>query len=90
MTTHDFDTYNDGLPHQEPPYHEQLLVMQEMEEAYESTLKRQGAIEALQNLTVTLSALILRDSVHGDYFFGLHDALAVVKSNLDVVKGGAA
>ena len=89
MTTHDFDAYCDTLPDQEPPYHEQLAVMQEIEKAHEAALKRQGAIEALQNLTVTLSTLILRESVESGYFFGLHDALEVIKRNLDVVKGGA-
>ena len=90
MTTHDFDAYCDTLPYQEPPYHEQLAVMQEMEEAHEAALKRQGAIEALQNLTLTLSALILRESVQGDYFCGLYDALEVIKGSLGVMKGGTA
>ena len=50
MTTHELDTYLDTLPaeHFEPPYHEQLLVMQEFEVARETALKRQGAIEALE------------------------------------------
>ena len=78
------------MPYQELPYHEQLAVMQEMQEAHEATLKRQGAIEALQNLTATLSALILRESVQGDYFCGLYNALEVIKGNLCVVKGGTA
>ena len=90
MKSHEFDAYCGTLPHQDPPYHEQLLVMQEFEESRNAALKQQGAIEALQNLSVTLSMLILRDDVKGDYLFGLHDALEVTKSNLAVVKGGVA
>jgi len=83
-TTHEWDAYCDSLPLEEPPYHEQLLAMQEMEEAHEATLKRQGAVEALQNLTLTLSALILREGVKGDYFLGLYDALEVTKGRLAI------
>jgi hypothetical protein len=60
--------------------------MQEMEEMHEATLKQQGAIEVLQNLMLTLSLLILREGVQSDYFFGLHDALEVVRGNLAVVQ----
>jgi hypothetical protein len=88
MTTHDFDAYCDTLPLEEPPYHEQMLFLQEVEEAHEAALKQQGAIEALQNLMVTLSVLMLLDGTKGDYFFGLHDALDVIKRNLGAVKGG--
>jgi hypothetical protein len=90
MTTHEFDAHCDTLPHKEPPYHEQLLVKQEFEETRNVALKQQGAIEALHNLSVTLSMLILRDDVKGDYLFGLHDALEVTKRNLAVMKGGIA
>ena len=90
MTTHEFDAHCDRLPHPDPPYHEQLLVMQEFEESRHAALKQQGAIEALQSLSVTLSMLILRDDVKGDYLFGLHDALEVTKRNLAVMKGGVA
>jgi len=78
-TTHEFDAYCDSLPFEEPPYHEQLLAMQEMEEMHEASLKREGAIEVLQNLMLALSALILRDNVKGDYFIGLYDALEVIR-----------
>jgi hypothetical protein len=90
MTTHEFDTYLDvqSAEHFDPPYHEQLLMMQEFEESRNNALKNQGAIDALQNLTVTLSALCLREDVKGDYYFGMHDALEIVKGNLDVVRGG--
>ena len=88
--THEFDAYLDIQPLEEPDYHEQLLVVQEMKEAHEAKLKQQGAIDALQNLTVTLSALCLRDDVRGDYFIGLHTALEVVKGNLDLMRGGVA
>ena len=87
-STHEFDAYLDTQPLEEPPYHEQLLIMQQFEEAHKSELKRQGAIDALHSLSLTLSLIILRDDVRGDYLFGLHDALEVVKSNLDVAKGG--
>jgi len=85
---HEFDTWLETQPSEEPDYHEQLLMMQEFEEHREATLKQQGAIEALQSLTITLSALCLRDDVKGDYFFGMHDALEVVSSKLDVARGG--
>ena len=88
--THEFDAYLDTQPLEEPPYHEQLLMVQEMEEAHEAKLKQQGAIDALQSLTITLSALCLRDDVRGDYFIGLHTALEVAKSNLDLMRGGVA
>jgi len=88
-STHEFDAYLDTQPLEEPPYHEQLLVMQGFEEAREAALKQQGARKVLQSLTITLSALCLREDVKGDYYFGLHDALEiVVKSNLAVVGGG--
>ena len=91
MTTHDFDKHIDTQPLAEPPYHEQLLAMQGFEEARETALKQQGAREALQSLTITLSALCLQENVKGDYFFGLHDALEVVaKSSLGMMKGGVA
>jgi len=91
MTTHEFDAYLDMQPdgHFEPPYHEQIAVMQEMEAAHESNLKRQGAIEALHNLTITLSQIILRDNVQGDYLFGLYEAFQVVNAKLGMAKGGA-
>ena len=86
MTTHEFDAYCDSQPFEEPPYHEQLIAMQEMEEMHEAALKQQGAVEALQNLMLILSALILREGVNGDYFFGLRDALEVIRGNLAVVQ----
>jgi hypothetical protein len=90
MTSHEFDAYLDMQSIEEPPYHEQLAVMHEIEHTRETTLKQQGAIDALQNLKVTLSALCLRDDVEGEYFLGVHDALEVVNHNLGVVKGGVA
>ena len=52
MTSHEFDAYLDMQPdeHFDPPYHEQIAVMQEWERAREATLKQQGAIEALGGL----------------------------------------
>ena len=90
MSSHEFDTWLETQPLQEPPYHEQMLVMHEMEEAHETNLKRLGAIEALYDLKMTLTMLCLRDDVQGDYYFGMHDALEVVRGNLDVVRGGVA
>jgi hypothetical protein len=87
---HEYDSYCDTIALEEPDYHEQLLVVQEMKEAHEAKLKQHGAIDALQNLTVTLSALCLRDDVRGDYFIGLHTALEVAKSKLDMMRGGVA
>jgi hypothetical protein len=90
MTSHEFDAHIDVQPValEEPDYYEQMTVMEEFECSREATLKQQGAIDALQSLTATLSVLCLRDDVHGDYFFGLHDALEVTKSKLDIMKGG--
>jgi hypothetical protein len=87
-TSHFYDAHCDTQPHQEPPYHEQLSVMQEMQETHETTLKQQGAIEVLQSLTITLSALAIRDDAEGDYYFGLYSALQVVQRKLDFAKGG--
>ena len=81
MTTHEFDAHFDRQPLEDPPYHEQIAVMH-------AALKQQGAIDALQSLTITLSALCLREDVRGDYYFGMHDALEVVRGNLDIMKGG--
>jgi len=88
MISHEFDAYLDTQPPQAPPYHEQIAVMHELEMARESALKQQGAIDALQRLTVTLSMLCLREDVKGDYYFGMHDALEVVRGNLGIMKGG--
>jgi len=91
MTTkHEFDAYCDTIEIAEPDYHEQMTLMDEFERARDAALKQQGAIDALQHLTITLSALCLREDVEGDYFFGLHDALEVAKSKLDVMRGGVA
>ena len=93
MTSHEFDAHCDSQDW--TPQDDSLLFIEqerdfyEMEAEKESALKRLGAIEALQSLTVTLSQLILRDGVEGDYFFGLNDALQVIKSNLSVERGGA-
>ena len=88
---HEFDAFLDTQDLHEPDYHEQLLAMQGFEEARENALKQQGAKEALQSLTITLSALCLREDVQGDYFFGLHEALeVVVKSNIGTMKVGTA
>ena len=90
MTTHEFDKHCDIVPYEEPTYHEQLLMMEAMEMEREDALRQQGAITALQKLSTILSALIVRDSVEGDYFFGMHDALKIVQHNIDIMKGGVA
>jgi len=90
MTTHDFDRYCDIVPHEEPTYHEQLLLMEAMESERDDALRQQGAIAVLQILSTTLSELVLSDHVTGDYFFGMHDALRIVRNNLDIMKGGVA
>jgi hypothetical protein len=90
MTSHEFDAYCDSQDFAEPDYHEQVAVMHEFELDREATLKQLGAIDALENLTITLSALCLRDDVKGDYYFGMHTALELVRGNLDIAKGGIA
>ena len=87
---HEYGSHCDIVALEEPPYHEQIALMHEFETTHEAKLKQQGAIDALQNLTVTLSALCLRDDVRGDYFIGLHTALEVAKSKLDMMRGGVA
>ena len=87
---HDFNAFLDTQDLRDPPYHEQLLAIHEFELDREATLKQQGAIDALQSLTVTLSTLCLRDDVKGDYYFGMHTALELVRGNLDIAKGGIA
>ena len=59
--TREFDAYLDTLPdeHFEPPYHEQLLVLQEFEETREASLKQQGAIEALDALKDSINNTII-------------------------------
>jgi hypothetical protein len=84
MTTHEFDAYCDTQDIIEPDYHEQIIVLQEFEMTREDNLRRLGAIDALQSLAITLSALCLRDDVKGDYYFGMHDALEVVRCDLDL------
>jgi len=49
-TTHEFDAYCNTVALEDPPYHEQLLMMQELEECRESALKEHGAIDALEGL----------------------------------------
>ena len=87
MTSHEFDAYCGSQEFAEP-YHEQIAVMHEVELDREESFRQQGAKEALQRLTVTLSALCLREDVVGDYYFGLHTALEVVRGNLGMMKGG--
>ena len=90
MSSHEFDAWLETQPLEEPDYYEQMTVMHEFECSREDVLKQQGAIDVLQSLTVTLSTLCLREDVHGDYFFGLHTALEVIRNNLDVARGGVA
>ena len=87
---HEYGSHYDTVALEEPDYHEQIALIQEFEEAHEAKLKQLGAIDALQNLTVTLSALCLREDVDGAYYFGLHAALEVAKSKLDIMRGGVA
>ena len=42
MKSHEFDIYCNAVALEEPPYHEQLLIMQQFEETREATLKQQG------------------------------------------------
>ena len=90
MSSHEFDAWLETQPLPEPTYDEQVLLAQEIEEAHDAELKQQGAVDALQNLSITLSVLCLRDEAKGDYYFGLHDALEVVRRNLDITRGGIA
>jgi hypothetical protein len=97
-TTHDFDAYCDAqvCNSQDWAMDDSLLLAEQERDFYEmqvereSALKQQGAIEALQSLSLTLATLILRDDVEGDYLFGLHDALELTRRNLAVMKGGVA
>jgi hypothetical protein len=87
--TLEYDAYLDMQPddHFDPPYHEQLAVMQELEMTRETALKQEGASTLLKDITATLTLLSLRDDVQGDYFWGIHTALELIRS---VAKGGVA
>ena len=54
-TTHEFDAYFDMQPLEDPPYHEQIAVMQEFEEHRENTARRNGALDALVTLRSRLA-----------------------------------
>ena len=96
MTTHEFDAcYAAQVCNSQDRAVDNSFLLAEQERdfyAMEServaTLKRQGAIEALHNLTITLSQLILRENVQGDYLFGLYEAFQVVNGKLGLAKGG--
>ena len=90
MTSHDWDKHCDTLPLQEPPYHEQLLVMQEFEARRETTLKQQGAKEALDELKLFL-LISGNDERCKEEFWGLKwsiDAINRRLSNLEVTQEG--
>ena len=90
MMTHEFDAYSDTLPEQEPPYHEQLLMMQEMKDTHEASLKQQGAREALGELKHYLLLCAIDDRCRSE-FFGLKwsiDAINRRLSNFDVTSEG--
>jgi hypothetical protein len=94
MTTHEFDAYLDMQPdeHFEPDYHEQLIVMQEMEEAHNATLKQQGAKEALDELKLFL-LISGNDERCKEEFWGLKwsiDAINRRLSKLEITEGGVA
>jgi len=92
MTTkHDYCDHIDSIPnevfyemyHGVPPYHEDMPCMQqqiqdeaEMKEAYDSTLKRQGAIEALTELRAHL--------LHFGDLPGLHYADAAINQRISL------
>ena len=49
----------------------------------ESEFRHAGAVSALRGLMDVLMVRLSSDDVRGDYFFGLDEALGVVKSQLD-------
>lgn len=56
MTTkHEYCDYLDNQQQDAPDYDEQLLIVQEIEETREETLRRQGAKEALSELKMYLA-----------------------------------
>jgi hypothetical protein len=91
MTTHEFDVYCDTLQHQEPPYHEQLLVMQEFERARDAALKQQGAKKALTELNRYLMYSAIQDGM-GDTLMGLKWAIDAIDRQVAtlVPEGGVA
>ena len=64
-TTHEFDAHCDTQDFAEPNYHEQIAVMQEMEETREELLREQGAINALERLRNRL--VFFRDAYETHY-----------------------
>jgi hypothetical protein len=91
MTTHEFDAYCDTLPHHEPPYHEQLLVMQEFEWTRDVALKQQGTKEALTELNRYLMYSEIQDGM-GDTLMGLKWAIDAIDRQVAklVPEGGVA
>ena len=49
-STHEFDAYCDTQELQEPPYHEQIAILQELEEMRDDIAKCSGALDALVRL----------------------------------------
>ena len=96
MTSHEFDAYMDMQPieHFEPPYHEQLLVMEEFQIARETELKKAGAMEALKELKLYLLVCGI-DERCKDELLGLKwsiDAITRRLSDIEVsvtMEGGA-
>jgi len=83
MTTHEFDAYLDMQhgEHFEPPYHEQIVILQEFEETREAALKRLGAREALNELKSYLSICAV-DGRCTDEFWGLKWAIDSITRRL--------
>ena len=92
MTTHEFDVYLDMQPDEffEPPYHEQLLVMQEFEMTREIALKRLGAKEALEAVYSKIAKLMWNDPSTSTGLWLAHREIKDALVAIGLAEGGAA
>ena len=88
-TKHEFCAWQDTVAHHEPPYHEQLAVMQEFEATRENALKTKGAREALAELKLYLLICGNDDRCERE-FWGLKWAIDSINRRLSdlAVEGG--
>ena len=92
MTTHEFEAYLDVQPaeHFEPPYHEQLAVMEEFEMTRENALKRLGAKEALEAVYSKIAKLMWNDPSTSTGLWLAHREIKDALATIGLVEGGAA
>jgi len=91
-TTHEFDAHIDTQEFREPPYHEQVLVMQEFAEGRDAVLRFEGQMIALEGLKTYLSEYMTDDDFI-EHWEGIATALEAIEWRLAFINrrtGGAA